>query len=91
MWPVQAAVLAYFLIMKPSGKDRPLALLPTMLRWWEALRCDLLKGWRLKNWQEWDATESGRGSEYPAWEVMLYQDALDAVQPAEGTEAYIAM
>ena len=37
-WPQQACTTIFFLIPKNVTSERPLALMLTMIRWWEALR-----------------------------------------------------
>ena len=37
-WPAHSQRLLYFLLLKESGKDRPIGLISTMARWWEHLR-----------------------------------------------------
>ena len=45
-----------FLILKNLTSERPIALMPTLIRWWEALRAPEVK-WQQKYRVEWDATE----------------------------------
>ena len=35
-WPQQACMAMFFLIPKNITSDRPVALVPTLIRWWEA-------------------------------------------------------
>ena len=37
-WPQQACTTMFFLIPKNVTSGRPIALKPTLIRWWEALR-----------------------------------------------------
>ena len=37
-WPQQACTTMFFLISKNVTSERPIALMPTLIRWWEALR-----------------------------------------------------
>ena len=37
-WPQQACTTMFFLIPKNVTSERPIALMPTLIRWWEALR-----------------------------------------------------
>ena len=37
-WPQQACTTMFFVIPKKVTSDRPIALMPTLIRWWEALR-----------------------------------------------------
>ena len=37
-WPQQACTTMFFLILKNVMSERPIALVPTSVRWWESLR-----------------------------------------------------
>ena len=37
-WPAHQQMLIYLLILKPNGKDRPIGLLPSLIRLWETIR-----------------------------------------------------
>ena len=37
-WPQQGCTTMFFLIPKNATSERPIALMPTLIRWWEALR-----------------------------------------------------
>ena len=36
-WPQQACTTMFFLTPKNVTSERPIALMPTLIRWWEAL------------------------------------------------------
>ena len=38
MWPQQACPTMFFLIPKNVTSERPIAPMPTLTRWWEAVR-----------------------------------------------------
>ena len=60
-WPQQACTTMFFLIPKNVTSERPIALMPTLIRWWEALRAPEVAKWQQKyrvdlgryRWQEW--------------------------------------
>ena len=56
-WPQQACTTMFFLIPKNVTSDRPIALMPTLIRWWEAVR----------------APEDGRhgGAQQTVWEIRM--------------------
>ena len=47
-WPQQACTTMFFLILEKGTSERPIALMPTLIRWWEALRWRSDLGSRLK-------------------------------------------
>ena len=47
-WPQQACTTMFFLIPKNVTSERPAALVPTSLRWWEALRAPEVAKWQQK-------------------------------------------
>ena len=51
----------FFLIPKNVTSERPIALMPTLIRWWEALRAPEVAKWQLKYRVEWDATDGRNG------------------------------
>ena len=44
VWPAQAGIIVYFLLAKPGGGNRPIGLLPTLVRVWESLEN---RSWKL--------------------------------------------
>ena len=44
-WPEHQRHIMYFLILKANGKDRPVGLLPSLIRVWEAIRAPVLWAW----------------------------------------------
>ena len=55
-WPQQACTMMFFLIPKTVTSERPIALMPTLIRWWEALRAPEVAKWQQKYRVDWDAT-----------------------------------
>ena len=37
-WPQQACTTMFFLIPKNVTSERPIAVMPTLIRWWEVVR-----------------------------------------------------
>ena len=60
-WPQQVCTTMFFLIPKSVTSERPIALVPTLIRWWEALRAPEVAKWAAEvssglgryRWQEW--------------------------------------
>ena len=66
-WPRQACTTMFFLILKNVTRERPIALMPTFIRWWEALRAPEVAKWQQKYRADWDATD-GRQT---VWEILM--------------------
>ena len=60
-WPQQACTTMFFLILKNVTKERPIALMPTLIRWWEAFRAPEVAKWQQKYRVDWDATDGRNG------------------------------
>ena len=45
-WPQQASTTMFLLIPKIVTSERPIALMPTLIRWWEALRAPEEAKWQ---------------------------------------------
>ena len=60
-WPQQACTTMFFLIPKNVASERPIALVPTMIRWWEAFEgtrsgkvaVEVSCGLGRYGWQKW--------------------------------------
>ena len=53
-WPQQACTTMFFLIPKNVTSERPIALMPTLICWWEALRAPEVAKWQQKYRVDWD-------------------------------------
>ena len=60
-WPHQACTTMCFLIPKNVTSDRPIALMPTVNRSWEALRASEVAKRPQKYRVDWDATDGRNG------------------------------
>ena len=74
-WPIHQQWLLYFLVMKPNGEDRPIGLLLSLIRVWEALRMPYIRAWCRKHQREWDWCNEGKAGEDAVWETLLAQEA----------------
>ena len=71
-WPQQACTTMFFLIPKNVTSERPIALMPTLIRWWEAMRAPEVAKWQLKYRVDWDATDGRNGgSQRTVWEMLM--------------------
>ena len=59
--PQQACMTMFFLTPKKVTSERPIAVMPTMIRWWEALRALEVAKWQQKCRVDWDATDGRHG------------------------------
>ena len=59
-WPKQACTTMFFLSPKNVTSERPTALMPTLIRWWEALRTPEVAKWQ-KHHVHRDATDGRNG------------------------------
>ena len=77
-WPQHARTTTFFLIPKNVTSERPIALMPTLIRWWEALRAPEVAKWQQKYRVDWDAT-SGRngGAQQTVWELLIEMERLN--------------
>ena len=62
----------FFLIPKNITSERPIALVPTLIRWWEALRAPEVAKWQQKYRVDWDAADGRNGgAQRTVWEVLM--------------------
>ena len=86
-WPQQACTTKFFLIPKNITSERPIALMPTLIRWWEALRAPELK-YRV----DWYPTQGTNGGAQPTvWEILMEMKRFDgkAKEEDQGTVALV--
>ena len=70
-WQQQACTTMFFLIPKNVTSERPIALMPTLIRWWEALRAPEVAKWQQKYRVDWDATDGRNGgAQQTVWEIL---------------------
>ena len=60
-WSQQACTTMFFLIPKNVTSEWPIARIPTLIRWWEALRAPEVAKWQQKYRVDWDATDGTNG------------------------------
>ena len=71
-WPQQACTTMFFLVRKNVTSERPIALVRTLIRWWEALGVPEVAKRQQKYRVDWDATD-GRsgGAQRTVWEILM--------------------
>ena len=77
-WPQQACTTMFFLIPKNVTSERPIALMPTLIRWWEALRAPGVATWQQKHRVDWDAADCRHGgAQQTVWEILLEMERFN--------------
>ena len=62
----------FFLIPKNVTSEMPIALMPTLIRWWDALRASEVAKWHQIYRVYWSATDGRNGgARRTAWEVLM--------------------
>ena len=65
--------------------ERPIAPMPTLIRWWEALRAPEVAKWQQKYRIEWDATDGRNGgAQRTVWEVLMETESFNGKAKEEG-------
>ena len=83
-WPQQACTTIFFLIHKNVTSERPIALMPTLIRWCEVMRAPEVAKWQQKYRVEWDATDGRNGgAQHTLWEVLMEMKRFDGRAKAE--------
>ena len=83
-WSQQACTTMFFLIPENVTSERPIALMPTLIDWWEALRAPEVAKWQQKYRVERDATDGRNGgAQRTVWEVLMEMERLNRKAPAE--------
>ena len=83
-WPQQACTTMFFLIPKNVTSERPIALMPTLIRCWEAMRAPEVAKWQQKYRVEWDAIDGRNGrAQRTVWEVLMEMERFNGRGKAE--------
>ena len=91
-WPQQACTTVFFLIPKNVTSERPIALMPTLVRWCEAMRAPEVAKWQQKYHVEWDATDGRNGgAQRTVWEVLMEMERFSGRTKAEDRGAVALM
>ena len=57
--------------------ERPIALMPTLIRWWEALRAPEVTKWQMKYRVDWDGTDDRNGGAQQAvCEILMEMEGF---------------
>ena len=78
VWPTNASTTFFFLIPESTTSERPLALLPTFIRWWEWPRASTVVEWKGRHNVTWDAcSKYVGGAERAGRETLLEMQTMD--------------
>ena len=88
----QACTMMFFLIPKNIPSDGPISLVPTSIRWWEAVVAPEVAKWQQKYRVNWDATDGRNGgAQRTVWEVLTKngKHRYSAGKEDQGTAALV--
>ena len=91
-WPPQVCSTMFFLIPEDVTSGRPIALMLTLIRWWEALRAPEVAKWQLKYRVDGDATDGRNGgAQQTVWEILMEMERFDgkAKEEDQGAAALV--
>ena len=87
-WPQQACTTKVFLIPKNVTSERPVALMPTLIRWCEAVRAPEVAKWLMYR-VDWDATDGRNGvAQQTVWEILMEMERVDGKAKDEDQGAF---
>ena len=81
-WPQQACTTMLFLIPEDVTSESPIALMPTLIRWWDALRA-----LEVAKWQQKYRDGRNGGVQRTVWEVLTEVERLMGRARAEDQKA----
>ena len=76
-WPAQAQTLIYFLVPKTPTGDRPIGLMPSIVRVWELVRKPILDQWMTSQTRPNDWACKGLSAEIAAWQHLVLEEGHD--------------
>ena len=82
----------FFLIPKNVTSERPIALVPTLIRWWKALRASEVAKGQQKYRVDWDVTDGRSGGpQRTVWEMLMAMVRINgkAKEEAQGAVAFV--
>ena len=91
-WRQEACTTMFFLIPKNVMSERPIAVMPTLMRWWEALRASEVAKWQQKCRVAWDATDGRNGgAQQTVWVILMEMERLNgkAKEEDQGASALV--
>ena len=74
-WPDKIQDILVHLIPKPTRGNKPIGVLPSLIRWWEKLRKPTIWQWRAQNPREYNWSTRGRSAEAAVYGQALRDEA----------------
>ncbi len=76
LWPAQVDLLVCAMIPKSGGGDRPVFVLPSIIRHWEKAGLPLMKDWARGMSRTYDWAAEGRSSAEAVWWQLLRAESI---------------
>ena len=76
-WPSQIQTLINFLVSKRPTGERPIGLMPSIVRVWERARKPILDQWMSSQTRSYDWACRSRSAEMAAWQHMVLKEGQD--------------
>ena len=74
----KACTTMFFLMLKNVTCETPIALMPTLIHWWEALRAPEVAKWQQKHRVDWDAADGRNGgARRTVWGILMEMDRFN--------------
>ena len=73
-WPAQIQTLIYFLVPKTPTGERPIGLMPSIVRVWERMRKPVMDQWLISQSRSYDWACKGRSAELAAWQHLVIEE-----------------
>ena len=76
-WPAQIQTLLYFLVPKTPTGERPIGLMPSIVRVWERMRKPILDQGMISQTRSYVWACKGRSAEMAAWQHLVLEEGQD--------------
>ena len=76
-WPAQIQTLIYFLVPKTPTGERPIGLMPSIVRVWERMRKPILDQWMISQTPRNEWACKGRSAGVAAWQHLVLEERQD--------------
>ena len=76
-WPAQIQTLIYLLVPQTPTGERPIGLMPSIVRVWERMRKPNLDQWMISQSRSYDWACKGRSAEMAAWQHLVLEEGQD--------------
>ena len=73
-WPAQIRTLIYFLVPKTPTGERPIGLMPSIVRLWEHMRKPIMDQWMESQPRPYDWACKSRSAEMAAWQHLVLEE-----------------